>query len=786
MEVSYRWLADFLDLTVSEEGVKEVSERLTMAGAEVEEFTYLESPSEIIAGKVNELSLHPEADNLFLAEIETESENLSVITAAENLYEGCLVPVIAAPGKLPNGQRIEGKKFRGEKSEGMLCSKEELGLEEKSTGIWILDESRHAIGDDLTKELEYDDYVLSFEITSNRPDLLSVIGIAREISVLTGKELKAPDPGYDPDCETDVEIEIEDSADTPRYTARTLKNVEIEPSPLRIQHRLAKIGLRPKNNVVDATNYTMIELGHPLHPFDLDRFKGNKIKIRRAREGERLRTLDGEARELTKDNLVIADRDDPIALAGIMGGQSSEVTTATENVLLEGACFDRARIRKSAGALGMTTDASKRFEKGMDPEATARAINRVTELLRQERSFAKGSNLADNYPSPPDRKKVKLRRERAESLIGIELDESEVEKTLTGLGIEVIESKEGELLTSPPSRRVDLTREIDLVEEVARIHGYDKIPETPPESGKVNLFSSKEERVIDRAKTLLTGLGLYETISPGFALGERFYGDGEILNLRNPMGDKRSALRPDIASSLLRHAEKNSKEGVDSISLFEIGKVFYSRDGKPDEANKLGLFLSGRRYEGVDGRKSYNFWDLKGVLEDFFAGLSISSWKLESNGPEFLHPGRKAELFLKGELLGFAGEIHPDRAEAYDLPDRAYLAEFDFAPIVETAEFEGGYEELPKFPSSSRDLSLTVPESIEESEIRETIIKGPKVERAYLYDTYQGDQIESGKKSLTYEITFRDSDKTLSDEEVDEMVEEIRSDLDRKGITLRE
>ena len=615
---------------------------------------------------------------------------------------------------------------------------------------------------------------------------MSVIGIAREIAVLTGKELKAPDPGYDPDCETDVEIEIEDSADTPRYTARTLKNVEIEPSPLRIQHRLSKIGLRPKNNVVDATNYTMIELGHPLHPFDLDRFQGNKVKIRLAREGERLRTLDGEARELTGDNLVIADRDNPIALAGIMGGQPSEVTTATENVLLEGACFDRARIRKSAGTLGMTTDASKRFEKGMDPEATKKAINRVTELLQQDRSFEKGSDLVDNYPSPPDRKEVKLRRERAESLIGIELDESEIERTLTGLGIEVIESKEDELLASPPSNRVDLTREIDLVEEVARIHGYDKIPETPPESGKVNLFSSKEERVIDRAKTLLTGLGLYETISPGFALGERFNDNGEILNLRNPMGDKRSALRPDIGSSLLRHAEKNSKEGVDSISLFEIGKVFHSRDGRPDEANKLGLFLAGRRYEGVDGRESYNFWDLKGVLEDFFAGLSISSWKLESNGPEFLHPGRKAELFLKGELLGFAGEIHPDRAEAYDLPDRAYLGEFDFAPIVEAAEFEGDYKELPKFPSSSRDLSLTVPETIEESEIRETIIKGPKVERAYLYDTYQGDQIESGKKSLTYEITFRSSDKTLSDEEVDEMVEEIRADLDRKGITLRE
>ena len=786
MEVSYRWLADYLDLTISKEAVDDAAKRLTMAGAEVEEVKRVANPTEITVGAVRNLSLHPEADNLFLAEVETEEKLLSTITAAGNLFEGALVPVITAPGKLPDGKRIEAREFKGEKSEGMLCSKEELGLEEKSSGIWILDESRRGIGDDLRHELEYDDYVLSFEITSNRPDLLSVLGIARELSVLTGKPLQVPEPQFEADYESEVEIEIEDPDDTPRYTARTLKDVEIGPSPLKIQHRLAKIGLRPRNNVVDATNYAMMELGHPLHPFDLERISGDTINIRLAEDGERLRTLDGEARRLTGDNLVIADENNPIALAGIMGGQASEVTSGTRNVLLEGACFDRARIRKSAQTVGMTTDASRRFEKGLDPGGTAEAIDRVTELLKGEEVFEAGSSLADNYPAPPEPKEVKLRRNRAEQLIGIDLEPEEIERILTGLGIEIIEKSDKEFLTCPPAGRVDLNREIDLVEEVARIHGYDRIPETPPESGKVNLFSSREERVIEKSKTLLTGLGLYETISPGFALGDRFSEEEEVLNLKNPMGEKRSSLRPDIASSLIRHAESNSKEGVDSIRLFEIGKVFRTVEGEPDEGNRLGVFLAGRRYEGVDGRAKFNFWDLKGVLEDYFTGLSISSLRFESGGPELLHPGRKAKLYLGEDSLGFAGELHPDRAENYDLPDRAYLAELSFPLIVAAAEFEGQHEALPKFPASSRDLSLTVPESLEEGEIRETILAGPAVEKVYLYDTYQGDQIESGKKSLTYEITFRHSEKTLSDEEVDEMVDGIRADLDRKGITLRE
>ncbi|MFB6291332.1 MAG: phenylalanine--tRNA ligase subunit beta [Candidatus Bipolaricaulia bacterium] len=785
MEISYRWLADFLDLKISEQSVEENAELLTMAGAEVESISYVQPPSDLIAGEVTELSLHPEADNLFLAEVDLGTESVSTITAAGNLYEGALVPVITAPGKLPNGDRIEPQEFKGETSEAMLCSKEELGLEDKSTGIWILTEAWASPGDNLLEELEYDDFVLDFEITSNRPDLLNVEGIARELSVLTGKSLQSPDPQFEPDTPAEVDIEIENPEDTSRYSARSLTDVEIKSSPPRLQHRLAKTGLRPKNNVVDATNYAMLELGHPLHPFDLNRISGRKIKIRRAKKGESLTTLDGESRDLSRKNLVIADESDPIALAGIMGGQLTEVTSDTNQVLLEAACFDRSTIRQSAQLLGLTTDASKRFEKGMDPGKTKKAIERVTEILGNQNAFAHGSELADNYPLPPNPKEIKLRRKKAEEIIGIDLKMDEIERILTGLGISATKAGEDSFSTSPPSFRVDLTREVDLIEEIARIHGYDRIPETPPESGKVNLFSSKKEKVTNKAKTVLTGLGFYEALSPGFSSGDELR-EGDLVNLKNPMGDKRKALRSEITSGLIRHAERNFQEGTDSIRLFEIGNAFQPGENGPRETSKLGIFLGGRRYEGVDQKESYDFWDLKGALEDFLEVMGISGCQFDPGGPDYLHPGRKSELILNGDSVGFAGELHPDLVEGYDLPERVYLAELNFADIVELASFENNYSPLPKFPASKRDLSLTVPESINESEIRDVILNRSKVEKVYLYDIYQGEQIEEGKRSLTYEITFRDPDKTLSDEEVDESVSEIKDDLDRKGITLRE
>ncbi|MFW6071130.1 MAG: phenylalanine--tRNA ligase subunit beta [Candidatus Bipolaricaulota bacterium] len=785
MEVSYRWLADFLDLEFSEEAVNRHADRLTMAGAEVEKIERIGSPSELTAGKVVELTEHPEAENLHLATVQDDNSTVPTITAADNLEVGAIVPMIKAPGKLPDGTKIETRSFRGEESRCMLCSKEELGLEEKSEGIWLLDGFDFSVGDDLTEYLEFDDYVLGFEITSNRPDLLSVLGIARELSVLTETPLKQPDPSFEPDTPSPVKVEIEDPEDTPRYTARSLTGVDVGPSPLKIQHRLAKVGLRPKNNVVDATNYAMMELGHPLHPFDLDRIKGETIKIRRAREEETLKTLDGKERKLDEENLVIADETVPVALAGIMGGESSEVKENSTKVLLEGACFNRARIRKSAQKVGMRTDASNRFEKGADPTATVRAIDRVTELLAEQNAFGKGSALADSYPSPPETREIKLREKRANSIVGVEIGAEEIHRILTGLGCSVVRSEKEDFQVEPPSYRVDLTRETDLIEELARIHGYDRIPETPPSSGTIDLFRTREERATEKAKRILTGLGLNEAISPGFAPETQLDEGLTGVRLKNPMGDKRSELRPDLGSSLIKHAEYNFKEESDSIALFEIGKVFRATGGEPEESGHLGILLAGRRYEGIDGKSHFDFRDLKGVFEDFFETMSVTA-SFSAGGPDFLHPGRKAVIEVSGESVGYAGELAPDTVGDMELPERTYLADVEFGPIIEETSFEGEYESLPRYPASKRDLSLTVPEDVTEGEIRKIITGKPRVEETYLYDLYQGDQIEAGKRSLTHEITFRDEDKTLSDDEVDEMVSEIREDLESRGITLRE
>lgn len=787
MKLSYRWLADYVDLEISAEAVEYHASKLTMAGAEVEEIEYLEEPSPIYVGKVVTVGPHPNAENLSLVSVDIGTETIPTITAASNVNEGDLVPILKAPGRTPDGKEIEPTKFKGEDSKGMLCSKEELGLEEKSSGIWILNPFDLEVGERLTDALEYDDYLLTFEITSNRPDLLSITGLGREVAALEDLTLTTPDPSVNPSVSSDLVINVEDPDDTPRYSARALLDVSITPSPIRIQHRLAKVGGRPKNNVVDATNYVMFELGQPLHPFDLDTLSGNEIVIRRANRGEELITLDGDSRELTEENLLIADRDSPIALAGVMGGQNSEVTTTSRNILLEGACFSQSRIRKSSQVLGMATEASRRFEKGMDPANTVYALDRTAEILSGQSAVGDVAELLDSYPRPAEKQEMRLRKERAESLLGIKLDSAEIEDILSGLGLNVTEfnEEEGAFEVEVSSARVDITREIDLIEEIARIHGYDRIPATPPSSGKIDLYTSKEETLRDRAKRCLTGLGLFEAISPGFA-AETQLEERELVSLKNPMGKNRASLRGDVSSNLVEHAERNFAEGVESISLFELAHVFREGDGKPDETSKVGILLTGRRYEGIDGRQDFNFWDLKGVVEDFLDYMKVGSYSFNRGERDFLHPGREAEILVDGEYLGFAGELSPTAAEKFDLPNRVYLGELNFDLIVEKSDLERSYTPLPRYPASKRDLSLVVPDSIQEKGIRGVILDQPTVEKAYLYDRYEGDQIEAGKVSLTYELTFRSQEGTLNDEEVNEIMEGINDRLEEMGIALRE
>jgi len=788
MKISYRWLAEYLDLEISRQAVKDHARKLTMAGAEVEEITYIEEPSPIYVSEVVSVEQHPNTDNLYVVQTEMDTEKLPTITAAKNIQKGDLVPIVKAPGKLPTGQEIERTKFKGETSAGMLCSKQELGLEEKSAGIWILDEFDLSPGDLLTDELEYNDYVLSFEITSNRPDLLSVIGIGREVSAINNLKLVEPKPLISETVKPAVSINIENPNDTLRYSARALLDVDIGPSPIKIQHRLAKVGQRPKNNVVDATNYVMFELGQPLHPFDLDQVNGEEIQIRLANDGEQITTLDGVSRELTSDNLVIADKEKSIALAGVMGGQNSEVTIQTKNILLEGACFSQPRIRKSSQLLGLSTEASRRFEKGMDSAKAPRAIDRTTQLLTDQGATKTVTKLADSYPKRPEEKKIKLRKARAESVLGIELENEKIERILSelGLAVKVLDEPQSTFEVTQTPARVDLTREIDLIEEIARIHGYNKIPSTSPSSGTIDLSTSKREKTTKSTKRCLTGLGVNEVISPGFSPRIELGNDHQLVYLKNPMGSKRNSLRAELSSNLIQHAERNFTEGIDSINLFEIGNVFSPTENTPEETSSLGILLSGRRYEGIDNQQTYNFWDLKGMIEELLHHLNLNHYNFKPGGPEFLHPTRKATIVLQNDSLGFAGELSPTSKERFDLPSRVYLAELDFDLLVDRSDFTKPYKPIPKYPALKRDLSVVVPDSIQEKEIRSIFLSQPYVEKVYLYDRYEGEQIESGKISLTYEVTFRNIEGTLKDEEVNKIIKEINSKLDQLGITLRE
>ncbi|MFW6012606.1 MAG: phenylalanine--tRNA ligase subunit beta [Candidatus Bipolaricaulota bacterium] len=785
MKIPYKWLQDYVDIEFGQEIVNEISERLTIAGAEVESVEYLPPPSRLVVGKVLDTQPHPNADNLLECTVNTGNRNLQLISGAPNIVTGALVPVIPEGGKLPGGQSINTAKIQGRRSAGMLCSKEELGLAEKSEGIWLLPDDNFAPGDNLTEILEYDDYIMQFEITSNRPDLLSVLGIAREISAIFGIELQKPQLDYSGQGDSGVEIEIKNPQDTNRYSCSKLTLEEIKPSPPLIQHRLWKSGLRFKNNVVDATNYVLLELGHPLHPFDGKAISGNTIEIRRARRGEQLTTIDGERCQLDGQNLVIADSERAIALAGIMGGQNTEVTKRTREVLLESARFDPIAIRESSKQLGTSTEASRRFERGADPEMTLPALARVFHLLDSQGALTSFSKPEDNYPTPATPPTIDFEPERVPQVAGLDLPTEDIRQILNSLECTIANHDGEKLQVKPPTFRGDLAREIDLVEEITRIHGYDAIPAEEPQAGTVDLSDDPETELVERVRETLIGLGFYEAINPGFEVEAELEFDREPLRMLNPMGEKRSELRTNLTEGLVELARDHFHKGVSSIRLFEIGKVFEKkRNSDPQEELSLGCLLTGRKYLPGDGKESYDLWDLKGVLEDFLDELGVKDYQFPSGGPDFLHPTRRSDLKIDGQNLGYLGELHPGYLDEMDLPHRVHLCEIRLEDLAQFRK-EQSFSPLPKYPASTRDLSLTVPQDIEETRVREVLLSDEHVDDLHLYDIYRGEQVGPEKLSLTYELTFRDPHQTLEDQEIDTIIEKLRSELKQLGISLR-
>lgn len=801
MRVPYRWLTEFVSVPVDEQFVEELAERLTLAGLEVASVECVGKPEGIVVGKILTISPHPNADKLKICEVSLGRETVKLVSGAPNLAKDMLVPVIRAGGHLPNGQAVEAVVFRGEKSDGMICSRAELGLEEKSPGVWILEpELGCEVGHDFAQYLEFDDFILVLETKSNRPDALGVLGVAREVSALYDLDLRKPNTTVTESAEkieSLASVEIEDTRGCPRYAARIFGDLRWGPSPLKIQHRLAKGGLRPISNIVDATNYVLLELGHPTHAFDYDKLEGRKIIVRRARPNEKITTLDGVARALSTADLVIADARKPVAIAGVMGGAESEVSEKTDTVLLESAYFDPISVRRTSKRLGLRTEASHRFERDMDPEILITALDRVGALLQQWGRCSVARGVLDVYPRKIERRTAELRAARIEKILGISVPAERVERILQRLEFSVEREGADRWRVRIPSFRREVEREIDVIEEIGRIYGYDKIPAERP---ALPLVAGRRERVEDlkdRMRRILTGLGVTEAVNFGFVSQEDCevfgYSDG-LVKLRNPMSDEFYALRPSLWPGLVRNLQHNAYQQIDGVKLFEIGKVFHREGRTVRERLSLGAIVAGRALVPLQGREQfYTFYDLKGIVESLLFELGFKNFSFEPSAEKILHPTRQAFLQAKDDVLGILGELHPDIARHYDLPWRTYLFEMNIEEIYQRLQTltlpvwsEIQQRVTPKYPASRRDLSLLVAEDVPEALVRRILESERRVERVFLYDLYRGSQIPQGMKSLTYEITFRDWTKTLSDDEVNEMVARIEARLrDELGVEIR-
>ena len=797
MNVSIKWLKEYIDFDLSPEAL---SDRLMMLGIEIESITRLgEGLDRVLVGKINAVRKHPRADKLVLCDVDVGMDaDLQIVCGAPNAREGLIAPTALVGAQLPDGMAVKAAKIRGEESQGMLCSEKELKISDEASGLMELPTDL-SIGTSLAEALGLDDVMIELEITPNRPDCLSMIGVAREISVTTGNPLNPPqvevqEAATDIRDLTSVTIDAPDLC--PRYAARVIREVKIAPSPTWLQRRLEAIGLGPINNVVDITNYVLMEYGHPLHAFDYHRLAENRIVVRRARPDEILKTIDGEDRELTSDMLVIADAEKPVALAGVMGGFDSEITDQTVDVLLESAYFHPPSIRKTSKALGMHTEASHRFERGADPEGVIPAINRAAQLIAEIAGGEVCEGIVDAYPGARKPVQIRLRPERVNFVLGTEIAPDQMGDILTHLGFTVSDDFD----VTAPTFRPDVEREIDLIEEIARVYGYDNIPITLPKGDIPTPKVDPRAELREQIKTYLLDCGMMEAINYSFYhpnVFDRIRLDPddslrEALRIRNPLVEDFSTMRTTLIPSLLENAQRNRNHQVNDVQLVEIAKVFIpTEEGEyPNELERVASIIAGDVGAGVygDPRRPADFFDIKGIVEGLLEVCGISDYVIDRTEHPTFHPGRTAEIHVNGQQLCILGEVHPAVLENYDLPDHAYLFELDFERLVEVAKLIKEFESIPIYPSVSRDLAIVLGADIRSSEPL-NIIKsagGELVNSVRLFDLYTGEQVPEGKKSLAYAIEYHLKTQTLTDEIVDGVHGKIVRELERKlGAELR-
>jgi len=790
MKVSYNWLKEFVELEL---GPEELAERLTLSGAEVERVEEIAPAfSGVVVGRVAAIEADPEKPGWKWCRVETGSETVTALCGAPNLAVGMLTAAALPGGVLPGG-KVEAKKMGGRVSGVVLCSERELGLGEDESGVIELPPDLEA-GQPLEEVLGLADAVLEIDVTPNRPDLLSIRGVARDIAALTGKRLLRPAPltleTGDP-IGKEAAVTVEDYRLCPRYCARLIRGVKIGPSPFPIRRRLELGGVKPVNNVVDATNYLLLELGHPLHAFDHRRLSGGEVIVRTARDGEAIVTIDGSRRELEPGMLVIADREKPVAVAGVMGGLHSEIGELTESVLLESAVFNPVSIRRTSRRLGMATEASRRFERGADPGAAPLALDRAAALILKLAGGKAAEGAIDRREGDFTRRTVSVRPDRAGRLLGYPVSAEIIVGALERLGLEREDEGDGELRFSVPLWRPDLTREVDLVEEIGRLAGYDRIPETLPEAGLSSRPSPPERTVPERARKVLLGLGLDEVITYSFMDPkslDRLGLDGEsplrrAVRIANPVNKEQCLLRTTLIPGLLGVLAENHNRKVAPVNIFEWGTVFAADGSGPArERPLLSLLISGP-LENPDWRRpepAIDFFSLKGILELLVERLGLGELSWSPHRDPVCQPGQCARIEAGGETLGKAGKLSPRVGEDFSLDLPVYLAELEAGPFLAAAGQVAEFRKLDQYPAVRRDLALVVDEAVSYREVKDALeaARPDLLEGFEIFDLYRGSQIPDGKKSFAFRLNYRSSSDTLCEATVNKVHQDLLRELE--------
>lgn len=798
MLISLNWIKDYVDLDVP---VDDLCEKMTMLGLEIESVERVgDEVRDVVVGEIQSIEPHPNADKLVVCKTTVGTEEpLQIVCGAKNMSVGDKVPTVQVGGMLPGGFTIGKRKMRGLESQGMMCSPRELGLGEDHDGLMILDESLQ-VGDDIRPLLGLDDVVLEIEVTPNRGDWASMIGVARELAAAYGVPLKTPKISLNEDKEKAAplsSVTLESADLCPRYVGRVLTNVTLSPSPAWLAQRLIAAGQRPINNVVDITNYVLMETGHPLHAFDLDKLKGNRIIVRRAREGEKLETIDRETRTLTADMLAIADAQNAVAVAGVMGGCESEVGEGTTRIFLESAYFEPTSIRRTSRALNLISEASQRFQRGADPEMALYAADRASQLLQELTGATLLKGALDEYPKPLPDKLIQLRYSRSDLLLGSVVPPETQRSILESLCFRITKKDKASVTLTVPSWRHDVTQEADLIEDIARLYGYDRIDETVPEVERSEAIYAPEYAPEQALRHYLAGLGLIELISWTFTSAE----DLEkarlpepyraMVPLQNPLSEKHAGMRPTLIPGLLNAASSNLRKNRGSVLAFEIGPVYRLQPEAtlPTQKPALGIVMSGSATDAHwdSEPRPVDYYDLKGYVEDLVDRFGMKAEYAPCTMACF-EPGESATLTKGTSCYAHFGRIAAPVQHAYDIDYAVYLLEFDLEGLLEGDAKPAQFEDITAFPPSLRDLAVVVDAAVQAGDVKLSALNagGKHLVSVELFDVYTGEQIPAGKKSLALGLKFQSAEQTLTDKVTQKACDKIVRKLnDAYGAELR-